>query len=171
MDELRSGDLVVRPLTEADAPLLAAATAGETDHTMWRPWPIGPIGLADARSVLREWQGAKLSFGILSDYDLLGAVGVLWDAPDSAEVAYWVRPESRRQGLASRGLALVTEWAHRETRRLWLEIEPANTASQNLARRAGYRYQTTLPHHCRCWLTDDPATDEWHDCLIWTHEA
>lgn len=164
-------DLVVRLLTEADAPLLVAATEGEMDHTMWRPWPHGPFDLAGARSALREWQGDKQSFGILSGGDLLGAVGVLRDGPDSAEVAYWVRPESRRQGVASYGLAVVTERAHTRIGHLWLEIEPANTASRNLARRAGYRYQRTLPHHCRHWHTDDPATDEWHDCLIWTHEA
>ena len=164
-------DLVVRLLTEADAPLLVAATRCETNHSMWRPWPLGSFDLAGARAALREWQGDKQSFGILSGDDLLGAVGVLRDGPDSAEVAYWVRPESRGQGVASYGLAVVTERAHARIRRLWLEIEPANTASRNLARRAGYRYERTLPRHCRYWHTDDPAADEWHDCLIWTHEA
>lgn len=171
MTELRSGDLVLRPLTDADAPLLVTATRSETGHTMWGPWPVGPLALSDARSALRDWQGDKVSFGILAGDDLLGAVGVLRDGPDSAEMAYWVRPESRRQGVATRGLVAVTEWAHATIGRLWLEIEPANVASQRLAERTGYRYETTLPHHCRFWNTDDPATDEWHDCLIWTHET
>ncbi|HEY1575241.1 MAG TPA: GNAT family N-acetyltransferase [Pseudonocardiaceae bacterium] len=171
MTPMPAGGPVVRPLAESDASLLVAATSGETGHTMWRPWPIGPFDLAGAREVLRDWQGDKVSYGILSGADLIGAVGVLRDGPDSAEIAYWVRPGSRRQGVASYGLAEVTRLAHATIERLWLEIEPANTASQRLAAKAGYRYETTLPHHCRFWHTDDPASDDWHDCLIWTYES
>ncbi|HEX5113934.1 MAG TPA: GNAT family N-acetyltransferase [Pseudonocardiaceae bacterium] len=170
MTQMPAGGLVIRPLVESDASLLVEATRGETDHTMWRPWPIGPFDVAGAREALRDWQGDKVSYGILSGADLLGAVGVMRDGPDSAEMAYWVRPESRRQGIGAYGLAEVTRLAHGTIGHLWLEIEPANTASQRLAAKAGYRYGTTLPRHCRLWLTDDPATDEWHDCLIWTYE-
>jgi RimJ/RimL family protein N-acetyltransferase len=169
MTEIRPADLAIRPLVEADAELLVAATRGETGHTLWGPRPVGPFDLADARAALREWQGDKVSYGILAGPDLLGAVGVMRDAPDSAEVAYWVRPESRRLGVAAHGLVAVTERAHATIRTLWLEIAPDNVASRRLAARAGYRYRTTLAHHCRYWRTDDPATDEWHDCLIWTY--
>jgi RimJ/RimL family protein N-acetyltransferase len=171
MTEPCSADLVIRPLVENDAELLVAATRGETGHTMWAPWPIGPLDLANATSALRDWQGDKLSYGLFAGRELVSAVGVLRDGPDSAEMAYWVRPESRRQGVAFRGLVAVTGLAHRTINRLWLEIEPNNVASRRLAERAGYRYETTLPQHCRYWRTDDPATDEWHDCLIWTHST
>jgi RimJ/RimL family protein N-acetyltransferase len=65
----------------------------------------------------------------------------------------------------------LTAWAQRDggLARLWLEIDPANTASQELARRAGYQLERRLPRHCRAWLQDDPARDRWHDCLIFAH--
>jgi len=43
----------------------------------------------------------------------MAALGLMLDGPDSAELAYWVRPEQRRRGLASKGVRLVTDWTHR----------------------------------------------------------
>ena len=102
---------------------------------------------------------------------LLGALGLMIDGPHSAELAYWVRPESRRQGLALRGIQALTRWAHDELgmERIWLEINPVNTPSLRLADRAGYRYEQRLPRHCRAWTALDPDHDTWHDCMIWAH--
>lgn len=60
---------------------------------------------------------------------LLGALGLMIDGPRSAELAYWVRPENRRRGLALRGVGALTRWAHDDLGldRIWLEIEPGNT--------------------------------------------
>jgi RimJ/RimL family protein N-acetyltransferase len=93
------------------------------------------------------------------------------DGPHSAELAYWVRPEQRRRGIGLRSVEALTGWAHRGggVARLWLEIDPGNTGSLKLARRAGYRLGQRLPRHCRAWLADDPDGDQWHDCLIFAH--
>ena len=93
------------------------------------------------------------------------------DGPGSAELAYWVRPEHRRQGLALRGIVAITGWAHRDggLPRVWVEINPDNTASRRLAERAGFVFEQRAEDHCRTWSTDDPATDTWHDCLIFGH--
>ena len=92
------------------------------------------------------------------------------DTPDSAELAYWVRPEERGRGLATLGVRLVTGWAHRTgLARVWLEIEPGNRASSRVAERAGYQFERRLVGHCRSWTHDDPAVDDRHDCLIWSH--
>jgi [ribosomal protein S5]-alanine N-acetyltransferase len=102
---------------------------------------------------------------------LVAAVGLMLDSPHSAELAYWVRPEQRRRGIGVRSVAALTAWAHRGggLARLWLEIDPANTASLELARRAGYEVERRLPRHCRAWLEEDPDRDQWHDCLIFAH--
>ena len=102
---------------------------------------------------------------------LIVAVGLMLDGPHRAELAYWVRPEQRRRGIGVRSVAALTAWAHRGggLARLWLEIDPANTASLALARRAGYQLEQRLPRHCRAWLADDPDRDQWHDCLIFAH--
>jgi [ribosomal protein S5]-alanine N-acetyltransferase len=93
------------------------------------------------------------------------------DGPQTAELAYWVRPDERRRGVAGRGVAAVTEWAHQNAglTRIWLEINPDNTASLRVAERAGYHLEQRLPQHCRSWISEDPQQDTWHDCLIWVH--
>ena len=102
---------------------------------------------------------------------LVAALGLMPSGPHSAELAYWVRPEQRRRGIALRTILTLTTWAHTTAglTRLWLEINPDNTPSLRLAQRAGYRLEQRLPHHCRAWVSDDPEHDTWHDCLIWVH--
>jgi RimJ/RimL family protein N-acetyltransferase len=101
---------------------------------------------------------------------LVAALGLMLDGPQSAELAYWVRPEQRRRGIGVRSVVALTAWAHRSgLARLWLEIDPGNTASLELARRAGYQLEQRLPRHCRAWLEEDPDRDQWHDCLIFAH--
>jgi RimJ/RimL family protein N-acetyltransferase len=155
-----AGDL--RRLTEDDAHLLVEATSGETGRSLWGHQPRGPYSLADARAALHAW---TTTYGVLDGGQLVAAVGVMPDGPGSAELAYWVRPEARGRGIAPRALTAMTEQAHRDgLTRLWLEINPTNTASLRVAERAGYAFEQRLPRHCRDW-----TSDTWHDCLIWTH--
>ncbi|MEU4093362.1 GNAT family N-acetyltransferase [Streptomyces sp. NPDC026673] len=169
-------ELRLRTLTWRDAPLLVEGTCGEDDSALWGPDPRGPYSDRDAQTALRSWApdtGRQTSYGLLDRDRLVGALGLMFDGPGSAELAYWVRPESRRQGLALRGVTALTEWAHTALRlsRVWLEIDPDNTASLRLAARAGYRLEQRLPRHCRAWTAEDPRDDIWHDCLIWTHST
>ena len=170
-DELR-----LRPLAAADAALLAEATSGEPGRSLWGAQPVGPYSLDDARVALATWDraaGGQFSLGIVCGQRLLGAVGLMPDGPGSAELAYWVRPEQRGRGIASRAVQAVTPWAHRDLAlpRIWLEIRPGNEASLGVARRAGYRFEQRLSRHCRDWTCEDAERDSWHDCLIWVHVA
>jgi RimJ/RimL family protein N-acetyltransferase len=172
--ELDLGDLHLRTLTGEDAALLVEATRAEPGRALWGPQPAGPYLLEDARAALRAWdpdRHGQVSVGVLDGARLVGALGLMPDGPHSAELAYWVRPEDRRRGIALRGVQALTVWAHGSAglSRVWLEIDPDNTPSLRLARRAGYRLERRLPRHCRAWTSDDPAHDTWHDCLIWTH--
>ena len=102
---------------------------------------------------------------------LVAALGLIPDGRDGAELAYWVRPEQRRRGIALRSVQALTTWAHTSAglARVWLEIAPDNLASLRLAQRAGYRLEQRLRGHCRAWSSEDPAHDRRHDCLIWVH--
>ena len=127
--DLDLGDLRLRTLTAEDAPLLVEATRAEPGRALWGPHPSGPYSLEDARCAMREWDpraGGQVSVGVLRDGRLLGALGVMPDAPGSAELAYWVRPEERRRGIALRCLEALTGWAHTSggLPRVWLEIDP-----------------------------------------------
>lgn len=138
--ELDLGELRFRPLAERDAPLLVEATHAESGRSLWGSHPVGPYTLDDARAALRDWDGRQqTSFGLLRCSWLVGAVGLMPDGPDSAELAYWVRPEERRRGIALRGVQSLTEWAHGYFARIWLEINPDNAPSLRLAERAEYR--------------------------------
>jgi RimJ/RimL family protein N-acetyltransferase len=169
-------DLHLRALVSDDAALLAEATSGESAPALWGPRPAGPYSLQDAQAALSEWDPAapgQFCLGLLRDDQLLGAVGLMPDRPESIELAYWIRPEQRGRGLASRAVRAATVWAHRTLAapRLWLEIRPGNEPSLRVARRAGYRFEQRLPRHCRDWASADAERDSWHDCLIWVHES
>ena len=174
--ELDLGDLRLRTLTleDEDAALLVEATRTESARALWGPRPAGPYSLGAARSALRAWdphRGRQVSFGVLDGPRLVAALGLMPDGPHSAELAYWVRPEERRRGIALGSVQALTTWAHTTAgfSRIWLEIDPDNTPSLRLAERAGYRLEQRLPRHCRAWHSDDPEQDIWHDCLIWIH--
>jgi RimJ/RimL family protein N-acetyltransferase len=166
--------LRLRTLTPQDVDLVVQATRVEIGSALWGPYPAGPYTPHDARELLDDWDpraGGQVSYGLLEQDQLLGALGLMPDGPDSAELAYWVRPDSRRQGLALRGVTALTAWAHQDAglARIWLEINPENTASLRLAERGGYLFEERIADHCRTWTTPDPDHDTWHDCLIWVH--
>ncbi|MGI5326147.1 GNAT family N-acetyltransferase [Actinomadura nitritigenes] len=171
--ELEPGDLRLRTLVPADAPLLVEATSAEPGRSLWGPHPLGPHSLRDAQAALAEWDPAapgQFSLGVLRDGRLLGAVGLIPERPGSIEVAYWLRPEERGKGIASRAVRAATLWARDglAVPRIWLEIEPGNEPSLRLAERVGYRFEQRVPRHCRAWEHQDADRDTWHDCLIWT---
>src|SRR5258708_39017196 len=97
--------LRLRALVPDDAALLAEATSGETAPSLWGPRPAGPYSLPDARAALAAWApaaGRRFSLGVLAGQQRLGAGGLRPDQPGSAELAYWIRPEQPRRGLAPR---------------------------------------------------------------------
>jgi RimJ/RimL family protein N-acetyltransferase len=158
--DLDLGDLTIRPLTSQDADFLVESTRTEPGTAMWGPRPVGPYTLADAVAALRAWDSnGHTSCGIFAGTDLVGALGLMPDGPGSAELAYWVRPEQRGRGIAPRAVRALTDWALQGgLRRVWLEIEPSNTASLRVAERAGFTFEELIPNHCV------------HDCLIWARE-
>lgn len=169
-------DLRLRALVNADAALLAEATSGERGRSLWGAHPVGPYSLPGAQAALAAWDpaaGGQFSLGILQGRRLLGAVGLMPDSPGSIELAYWVRPEERGKGVASRAVLAATLWIHRElgVPRIWLEIQPGNEPSLQLAERAGYRFEERISQHCRDWTCEDAERDSWHDCLIWVHTS
>jgi RimJ/RimL family protein N-acetyltransferase len=174
--ELTVSEFRLRTLTPDDAALVVEATQAERAPSLWGPRPAGPYTLDDAEAALRAWDpqtSGQASYGVLEDDRLVGALGLMPDGPSSAELAYWLRPQDRGRGIAWRSVGALTAWAHRAVplARIWLEIDPANTASIRVAERAGFEFEQRLARHCRSWTSDDPALDRWHDCDIWVHQS
>ncbi|MGW1745681.1 GNAT family N-acetyltransferase [Streptomyces sp. NPDC002092] len=140
--------------SEAD---VAAWLHGLTDPE-FRRWntPLKQVDdLAGARESLRgkalasaDGSGASYCVTDASSGAVLGHVGVnMIDLVQSvARVGYWVLPEARGQGVATRALAVAARWALTDLRIHRLELGHAlgHEASCRIAERCGFRYEGTL---------------------------
>jgi RimJ/RimL family protein N-acetyltransferase len=134
------------------AALVAIYDDPEIDR--WTPVvsPFGPEAarayLASAREKRAEGRGAQLA--VTTDGQLpLGEILLFRSATDprDLELAYGVGPAHRGQGLASRAVRLVTEYAtrHLRPRRVVLCIEAENAASEAVARSTGFEVTDDEP--------------------------
>jgi RimJ/RimL family protein N-acetyltransferase len=78
--------------------------------------------------------------------DCCGVVTVERRDPGRVELGYWLLPEGRGRGRATRALRLVSRWALSQpgVARLELGTSPENTASQRVAERSGFRREGVL---------------------------
>ncbi len=85
----------------------------------------------------RVWGAASVY-----DVDLLQA---------RASVGYWLTPDARGRGIATRTLRLLARWGfdHLGLARLALTCEPDNVASQRVAERCGFVREGVLRSHMR----------------------
>jgi RimJ/RimL family protein N-acetyltransferase len=96
-----------------------------------RGWDDGTCAGFVARAVA---DGTFLAFASVVRLDLEAREG---------ELGYAVVPVARGRGVAGRSVRLLTRWAFDELGviRLVLDIDVANTASEQVARKAGYRLE------------------------------
>jgi len=141
----------LRPWVAADVDALVAAWADE-EIQRWTRVPQAR-GAADAlrwisADQLRRDRGLSLDL-VIAPADpndattVLGEVGMvpLAGGPSRAELGWWVAPEHRRQGIASRAVALFATWLRDELAftDLFAEVDTDNPASVWVAERAGLR--------------------------------
>ncbi|CAM5689661.1 GNAT family N-acetyltransferase OS=Streptomyces tendae OX=1932 GN=GUR47_27030 PE=4 SV=1 [Streptomyces tendae] len=120
-------------------------------NTPLKPW----TDLTGARESLRARardaaDGRSASFRITDEESgaALGHVGVneISLPMKTARIGYWVLPEARGRGVATRALLLATRWACAELglHRLELGHAVGHEASCRVAERSGYRAEGTL---------------------------
>ncbi|MFJ7334745.1 GNAT family N-acetyltransferase [Streptomyces sp. NPDC101110] len=103
--------------------------------------------LARAQSAL---EGTSVSFRVADAHSdaSLGHIGVneIKYHLKVARVGYWVLPEARGQGVATRALLLAARWALTELglHRLELDHAVGHDASCRIAERCGFPYEGTL---------------------------
>ncbi len=168
----RAAPLIVLP----DRPLIAGPTAlrGWRDedvdaivHACQDPeiarWTRVPerYDEVDAQAYLLERSaslraGATAPFAIVASPDLdqlLGSVSILRLAWEHlrGEVGYWLAPEARGAGHATRAVELACGWAFASLglERINLFAAVANVASQRVAERAGFTREAVLRSHSR----------------------
>ena len=91
----------------------------------------------------RRWaEGTGATFAICDvDGRCVGHVFVNITGPRRGSVGYWLLPEARGRGLATRAVRLISAWALRDLglERVGLSTEPSNLASQRVAERCGFQ--------------------------------
>jgi RimJ/RimL family protein N-acetyltransferase len=119
----------------------------------------------DRRDQARRF-GRTATFAVLDRADdaLAGQCGVGIDRTRNAgEAFYWIAAPVRRQGFATGALHLVVRYAFETLglERVELKIDPANEASQGVARAAGFTYEGTL-------RSDQPFKGRRMDSQMWS---
>jgi [ribosomal protein S5]-alanine N-acetyltransferase len=92
-------------------------------------------------------RGEAATFAICDEADeCLGHVFVNLSAERRGGVGYWLLPEARGKGLATRAVRLVSRWALRDVRlgRLALLTAPSNQRSLRVAERNGFHREGVL---------------------------
>jgi len=132
-----------------------AHLAGEDEQTArrsgWWPKRSTPETVANA---IRRWNDAWATSGPTRAFavrdaatgQLVGHCELRHQEAGIAHVSYSTGWANRGRGYASRALRLLSAWAFREAdvERLELYVEPDNTASRGVARRAGFQQEGLL---------------------------
>jgi ribosomal-protein-alanine N-acetyltransferase len=164
------GDLRLRGFVDADAPAVLRAY---TDPDI-RRWNLRSMATtADARmwidATRAAWAaGTGATWAVVgADDDLLCRVTLhLRLGEEAGEVTYWVVPEARGRGVATRAVRAATSWAHEAggVVRLELRHSTQNPASCRVAERAGFAAEGVLRSARR-------HDDGWHDVHLHAHVA
>jgi RimJ/RimL family protein N-acetyltransferase len=136
--------VLLRPWRADDAGVIARCCNDKlVSHFI--PFLPLPYTLADAEAFIeRTTSETEVNLAITDRATgaVLGAVGVDLKAFDEeiAEIGYWLAPEARGRGAATRALILLSRWTLREVpiARLQLTADVANLPSQAVAERAGF---------------------------------
>lgn len=164
---LSDGVVTLRPWSRDDAGFMAEANAdpavrrynGSHDR-LGRPAP--PLSITDAEAVIDRfavsWRAfaatgtpSGVAFAIVdeSSGQLVGCCGVDdWSKEDVAQFGYWIAPNTRGRGYATRAAILLTRWLFDlGAARVFLTIVAGNDDSVAVARRAGFVHEGTMRAH------------------------
>ena len=151
---LTDGTVILRPPRDADAPAIAAACR-DPEIARWIPVPI-PYRLEDARAFVafaaKAWSSGRERTFVIEDAASRALVGSIAihrgpDEPGKAAVGYWLAPEARGRGAATRAVRLVVHWAFTvepSLVRMELLTLVGNEASGRVALRAGFAREGVL---------------------------
>lgn len=142
------GEWQVRSLHPKDAPSLAKyANNRKIWINIWDRFPH-PYSLQDAENWIQEAIESKPEtiFAIASETEVIGNIGLEMKQDvqrRSAEVGYWVGEPFWGQGIATRALKALTEYAFAEfdLARIYAEVFEWNPASCRVLEKAGFEYE------------------------------
>jgi RimJ/RimL family protein N-acetyltransferase len=136
---LTDGVVTLRPPDERDLPAIEQGIA-DPEVVRWIGPTEDPAGETLDLDRSRWTEGTGATFSICANDDCVGQVWVDLGGSGRGEVGYWLLPEARGKGLATRSVRLISRWALRalELSRLSLMTERSNERSQRVAERSGF---------------------------------
>jgi RimJ/RimL family protein N-acetyltransferase len=148
---LTDGAIALRPWSMQDVPDAVRCCNEEQISRFMTPLPIpytedDAIAFIGAAQQRLEDDSVTLVIGDAADAALRGSIGLRTIAPGIAQTGYWMAPEARGRGLASKALVLLSRWALATLPliRLQLFTDVDNPASMRVAERAGFAQEGTL---------------------------
>jgi RimJ/RimL family protein N-acetyltransferase len=157
-EPLRDGRTAIRGWRDSDLQALVVACQ-DPEIARWTRVP-SPYGEADARAYLLARYdainaGSSAPFAIVDPgtHVLLGSISLMrleW-RHQRAEVGYWLAPQARGHGHATRAVGLICGWAFEQLQleRIELLAATGNPASQRVAERSGFTREGVLRSYFR----------------------
>ncbi|WP_432993900.1 GNAT family N-acetyltransferase [Dactylosporangium sp. CA-233914] len=165
------GGAELRPLEPWQAEeFLAHIDRARATVDPWIRWASMSTDLDSARATLQRYadlaaRDAGRLFGIWLDGRLVGGtMFVSFDAKaGDCEVGVWLEPDGQGQGLVTRAVRVLIDWAllTRGLHRVEWKCRPDNTASSAVARRLGMRLDGVLRESY-------PHNGVRHDTEVWS---
>jgi RimJ/RimL family protein N-acetyltransferase len=147
---LSDGMVTLRPWTPGDVPEVTLACR-DPEIVRWTTQIPEDYTEQHARSWIEStsagWAKGNAEFAITETQTnvLAGAIGLFARESWVAEIGYWMAAPFRNRGLATRALALVSDWGHSlGFVRLQLMMLPGNEASARIAAKAGFNEEGLL---------------------------
>jgi ribosomal-protein-serine acetyltransferase len=152
---IESNGLRMRRWRSADAELQERAVTESIDHLRpWMSWIAEePKPLAQRRAMLSAWEqdwaaGGDVVLALFVDEQLAGSFGLhRRSGPETLELGYWIGAPFLRRGLATTASSLLTDTALSipEITRVEIHHDKANTASEGIPRKLGFRLVEERP--------------------------
>ena len=150
--ELRDGDLLLRPWTEADVPALVEA-CNDPEIARWIPPIPHRYTEEDALAFVRgEILPEQVKFAVELDGRVVGGIGMGLNSHGyRGTIGYWMARDVRGRGICTRAVKLLVRHGleELELQRVELITDPENVASQRVAEKVGFRREGVLRAHLR----------------------
>ena len=144
--ELKSGNILLRPLRLADAERLAELANNEKISVNLRDGFPHPYTLDDAKSFLQRFSGQEpiTFFGIDYNGEYAGNISLVMGQDiyrKSAEIGYFLGEPYWNKGIATTAVNLITEYAYNKLGiiRIHTGIFEYNTASMRVLEKCGFK--------------------------------
>lgn len=144
-------EITLREAALADAGLIWQTIDSHREYLQtWLPFVAGLKSMADEEAYLKKllvvpYEERNLFFIIEKGGVFCGVIGFVTTDPANhrTEIGYWLLPEYQRQGIMTRCVRYLCDWAvqHRDMHRIQIRCAVGNELSNAIPRRLGFQHE------------------------------